>query len=177
MAQFFLKSTTITNRDATPKVLTDNLVTGGMMHGAEGFVTTGSTTDAVGSTYKLLTVPSSSRIHSLLLSNAILGAGGAVNVGVYYPTFIPVGAGLTAALAGTVISAAFFASALTVATAAADVNILNQSGTNTIALQEQPIWQAIGLAADPMIDLDIVVTVSTVLAAQGLIGLKAEYVR
>lgn len=177
MSSFNLKSTVITNRDATPKVLTDSYVSGGMVHGAEGYVQSGSTTDAVGSTYRLLTIPSNSRISSLQLSNQALGTGAAVNIGVYYPTFIPVGAGLTASLASTVISASLFASAQAVATAQADINVLNQSGSNGVANQELPLWQAAGLTADPGIDLDIVAAVSTILAAQGTIGLKAEYVR
>lgn len=176
MAVFNLKSTIITNRDAVPKVLTDSYVSGGPLHAGEGYVQTGSAADSVASTYKLLQVPSNCRIADLKLSNGAGGGSAAVNIGVYYPSFIPVGAsGLTAALAGTVISAAYFASAQSVVSAANNVDVLNQSGSNTIPNQELPLWQALGLSADPGIFLDIVVSVSTVLAAQIYIGLKVIY--
>ncbi len=175
MAVFNLKSTLITNRDATPKVFTDNIVSGGEYKESEGYVQTGSAADSVGSTYKLCTVPSRARVSSLSIQNGAGGGAAALNVGVFYPTFIPVGAGLSASLAGTAIDADFFAAALSAVAAAGPTEIVNQSGTNTIALQEMSLWQALGLSADPGIDLDIVVSVSTVLAAQIFIGLKARY--
>lgn len=173
MAVVNLKSTVISNRDATPKVLTDGLVAAGESSGCEGFVTCG-TADSIASTYRLCQVPSNARVDSVRISNAALTSG-VVSVGVYYPTFIPVGATLTPALASTAISSALFASALSVASAASETAITNQSGTNTIALQEQALWQAAGLTADPGLPLDIVVTVTTALTAGGLLGLKVNY--
>jgi len=177
MSSFNLKSTVISNRDAVPKILTDAYVDGGEILESEGYVQSGSSTDAVGSTYRLCQVPSNARVSSLSFQCDSLGASSAVNVGVYWPTFIPVGAGLSAANASAAISAAFFASALSTASATGPTDIVNQSGSNTIAKQELPLWQAIGLSADPMIDLDIVVTVSTILAAQGYVSLKAKYAK
>lgn len=177
MAVFALKSTVISNRDATPKVLTDAYVAGGEVLEAEGYVQTGSAADSVGSTYKMVSIPSNARMSSLMLRNEALGVGGAVNIGLYYPTYIPVGAGLSAALAGTVIDATLFASALSVAAAAGPVEAMYESGTITIPKGEMPLWQMAGLSADPMINLDIVIAVSTVLAAQGYIGVNAKYIK
>ena len=176
MSQYNLKSTVISNRDATPKVLTDPFVSGGEKRSSQGYVATGSAADAVGSTYRLCQVPSNARVDTVKIQNTALGSGAAVNVGVYYPTFIPVGAGLSASSSGAAISAAYFASAYSVAAAETPTEITNQSGTNTIANQELPLWQAIGLTSDPGIDLDIVITVSTVLAASGTFGMKVDYV-
>lgn len=175
MASFNLKSTILTNRDASPKVLVDSYISGGEVRESEGFVQSGSTTDAVGSTYRLCQVPSNARVTSLVLQNDALGSGAAVNIGVYWPTYMPVGSGLSAANASAVISATCFASALAVATAAAATEIVTRANV-AINLQEQPLWQLAGLASDPGIDLDIVCTVSTILAAQGYISLKAKYV-
>jgi len=177
MAIFNEKSTVIANRDATPKVFTDAYVSGGEVIESEGYITTGSAADGVGSTYRLCQVPSNSRVSSLIIQCDALGAGGVVEAGVYWPTFIPTGAGLSAANASLPIDANLFASGLSVASTLAPTEIINQSGNNSIANQELPLWSACGLSADPGIDLDIVVTVTTVLAAAGHLGLKARYVK
>jgi hypothetical protein len=107
---------------------------------------------------------------------AALGASCTINVGVYYPTFIPIGAGLVASNASAVINATFFASAINSASAVAITDVTNQAGNNTIDLQEQPLWQALGLSADPGIPLDIVATVQVATASSGKIGVKVAYV-
>jgi len=180
MAVQSAKSTLITNRDATPKVLTDNLVSGGEFKESEGFVQSVTNADSAGSIYRLCTVPSRARVSSVLIQNGAFGGAAAVNVGVYWPDYqpfpiAPYGQHPMPSDAGTAISAAFFASALSVVGAGGPTDIINQSGTNTIALQEQPLWQAIGLSADPGMDLDICVTVSTAIASQQYIGLKVRY--
>lgn len=175
MSSFNLKSTIITNRDATPKVITDAYISGGDIRESEGFVQSGSTTDAIGSTYRLCMIPSNARVSSLDFQSDNLGSGSAVNVGVYYPTFIPVGSGLAASNASAAIAASCFVSAQSTSGAVAATNLITRANV-AINLQEQPLWQLAGLASDPGIDLDIVVTVSAILAAQGYVSLKARYV-
>ena len=175
MAVVNLKSTIISNRDATPKVLTDSYVSGGPLHESEGYVQSASATDSSGSIYRLCQVPSNARVSSIVLQSDALGGSCAAGVGVYYPTFIPVGAGLSASNASAVISATFFASAQSLATAVSPTEVINQSGSNTIAKQELPLWSAIGLSADPGISLDICVTLSAATASQGYVGLKVRY--
>lgn len=177
MATFNLKSTVITNRDAVPKVLTDAYVSGGKLSQSEGYVQTSGSADGAGSFYRLCTVPSNARLSSLELQAGAMGSGAAIDVGVYWPTFIPTGAGLSAANQGLVINTQLFASALGMSAATAVTNIINQSTNNTIANQEKALWEAAGLSADPGIDLDIVVRVQTAIAAQAYIGLKANYVK
>ena len=121
-------------------------------------------------------IPSNARIHGLTMQSDALATGCTLDVGVYYPTSIPVGAGLSASSASAVIATAFFASAVACSAALVQTDVLNESGSNTIAKQDMPLWQAIGLASDPGINLDICVTVAGAVAAQGYIGLKAEYV-
>lgn len=177
MAVFNVKSTLLSNRDAVPKILTDAYVSGGEICESEGFCATGSAADAVGSTYRLNSIPSNSRMTSLILQCQALGAGGKVDVGVYYPTFIPKGAGLEAIVPSSVINASYFATAVDVSAALGPTEIINESGSNSIANQELPLWSALGLAADPGIELDIVATVQTILAAAGNIGLKSRYIK
>jgi hypothetical protein len=180
MAVFTEKSTLISNRDATPKVFTDNLVSGGDMKESEGYITTGSAADSVGSIYRLCTVPSRARVSQVLMSCTALGAGGAIEVGVYWPDYSPFPIGPFGVHPlpgdpGTAIDANLFASALSVAAAQSMVDITDQSGNNTIQLQEMSLWQAAGLAADPGIDLDICAQVTTVLAAAGQLALKVRF--
>lgn len=177
MSTYNIKSTMITNRDASPPVLTDAYVANGEVCEAEGYVQTYGAADAAGSFYRLVSVPSNARVSSLEFQADALGTGAALDVGVYYPTYIPVGAGLSAASAGAVINTQLFASALGCSAATAATNIINSSTNNTIAKQEKPLWDAAGLASDPGIDLDIVVRVQTAIVLQGYIGLKARYVK
>lgn len=176
MTTYNIKSTIISNRDATPKVLTDPFVGGGALRSCEGYVQTNGAADGVGSTYRMLQIPSNARVEAVKIAADALGTGCTLSVGVWWPTYIPVGAGLSASVASTVINTAFFASALAASNANALTDITNQSTNNTIVKQELPLWQACGLATDPGIDLDLVVYVAGAVAAQGYIGLKAAYV-
>lgn len=175
MATFNVKSTVITNRDATPKVFTDAYVSGGKICESEGYAVSGGAADGAGTFYRLCTVPSSARMSSLVLQASAFATGAAIDVGVFWPTAIPTGAGLSAANAGLVINTQLFASALAVSNATTPVDILNSSTNNGIANQELPLWSAAGMSADPGIELDIVIRVQTAMAAAGTIGLKARY--
>lgn len=176
MAVVNLKSTMITNRDAVPAVLTDAYVANGEMLEAEGYVAPANG-DSIASIYRMCSVPSNARVTSVLMQCSALGAGATFDIGVYWPTFIPVGAGLSAANQGLAILQAFFASAIDVSAALAQLEYINESGTNTIAKQEMPLWQAIGLASDPGIDLDICATVTAAMAAAGFASVKVRYVK
>ncbi|MEO8837541.1 MAG: hypothetical protein ABI351_02385 [Herbaspirillum sp.] len=176
MSTFNILSTVIANRDATPKVLTDAYVAGGNVCNAEGYVQTGAA-DGAGSIYRMFSIPSNARVETIKLAADALATGCTLDVGVYYPTYIPVGAGLSASLASTVINTQFFASAVAASNATATTDITNQSTNNTIVKQELPLWSAIGLTSDPGIDLDVCVTVHAAVAAQGYIGLKGSYVK
>jgi hypothetical protein len=175
MATFNVKSTIISNRDATPKVLTDPYVYGGTGTGCEGYVQTGSAADAASTTYRLCQVPSNARVDTVKMSTDALGTGCTLDVGVWWPTFIPVGAGLTASLASTVINTQLFASALACSNSQAAVDITNQSTNYTIKNQELPLWSAAGLTSDPGIDLDIVAYVHVANQIQGYVGLKVYF--
>lgn len=176
MTTFNMKSTVITNRDATPKVLMDPMMEGGGVKECIGSITTYGSADGAGSLYRLCQVPSNARMSSLVLQADALGSGAALDVGVFWPSFIPVGAGLSVSNQSTAINTTLFASGLGCSAATAATEVLNQSTNNTIVKQEKALWDAAGLSSDPGIDLDIVVRVSVAIAAQGVIGLKAKYV-
>jgi hypothetical protein len=176
MTSYDLKSQVITNRDATPMVLTDAFLKGGNAKEASASITTNGSADAADSIYRMVPVPSHARVSKVTLQSDALGSACALDVGVYWPTFIPVGAGLSAANQSVVIGTAFFASAVACSAALVLTEVTNESTTNTIAKQQQPLWQALGLATDPGIDLDVCIHVQAAVAAAGDIGLKVSYV-
>lgn len=172
----FLKSTLLTNRDATPKVLTDGYLSGGLYEEAQGSVKTGAT-DTANSYYRLVSVPSNARVSSIFWQSDALGSGCVVDVGVFYPTTVPTGGGnfLAASLGGTIVGTSFFATGLTAPAANALTEITNQSTNYSIPLQETPLWNVLGLTADPEIDFDIGFVTRVATAAAGYIGLKVRY--
>ena len=178
MAVVNLKSTVITNRDAVPAVINDGRLERGVVKSCDGSVTagvadTGGATYAAGTTYVIASLPSTAFVRNVLFSNAAL-TGGVVSVGVGQNTKNSLGLAFPAALNAT--ATALFAAALSIAAAAFKVNITNQSGNYPLNKQEQPLWQAAGMAADPGGTLDIIILLTTSVAAGGLIGLSVQYV-
>jgi hypothetical protein len=168
-----LKSTLITNRDATPKVLTDSYISGGEIKESEGYVLTGAA-DQIASTYRLCQVPSNARVCSLDFQSSGCGSAAQVDVCVFYPTFIPVGAGLVASQASQMINTTLFGTNVACSSAVAATNLITTANI-AINVQEQPLWQAAGLTSDPMIDLDLGLYVTGSTSAAGYVSLKARY--
>ena len=159
-----LKSAPITNRDAVPLVLNDGRVERANLKEAIG-VATSTSAAATGSTYTLVSVPSSARITDLILICGAQGTACTLDVGVYRNTQD----------GGAAVDADFFATAVDVSAALAGTNITNESGTNTIAKQQQPLWQAAGMSADPKSTLDIVGVIVGPVVSGNPICLKARY--
>jgi hypothetical protein len=171
-------STLITNRDATPKVLTDSFIANGVLSQGYGWVFTGGT-DVAGTAYRMVSVPSNSRLSSLEMTNTTLGNSSSIDVGVWYPTQIPSGGGafLAQSLAGTLIGSSLFKTAILGDTLNSTPGQL-MSTTFTRQqpnFQEMPFWQMIGLTADPIMDLDVGFVVRVAVATAGYLGLKATY--
>lgn len=174
----FLKSTLLTNRDATPKVLSDAFLSGGIMEEVQGSVKVG-TSDSANSYYRLISIPSNARISQLYWQSDAIGtsAGSQFDVAVWYPTSIPVGGGnfLAAGSSGAILSSSIFATALTANAATALTEITNQSTNYLIPLQETPLWNVLGMASDPEISLDLGFVVRVATGAAGYIGLRCRY--
>lgn len=168
MAVVTLKSPTITNRDATPRVINDGRLEKSVSKATQGYVTTANG-DSATSTYVVCSVPSTAVVQQILLSCGALGGSCAADVGVYYPT-------TTAGAAGAVVDADFFGSAVSLVSALNNSDVTAESGVYTIAKRQQPLWQATGLTADPGGVLDIVVTLTADTAAAAAVGLLVFYV-
>jgi len=163
MAVVTVKGATITNRDATPPVISDGRFSRASIkeHADYATVTSG---DSIGSKYLLANVPASARVSDVLLSSAAITSA-AADVGVYRNT----------SDGGAVVAVSLFGSAVSLASAQTGTSVLNESGTNTIDKQNQPLWQAAGLSADPQTTLDIVLTLTAAATATGLVGLRVQY--
>jgi len=176
MAVETVKSLFITNRDATPVVGTVAAIAGANLRSSVGAAVV-SASASIASYYPLVQVPSNSRVRKVELQCAALGAGCLANIGVFAPTqtntkLLALNAAYTS---GAAINATFFASSVDVSAALNPIDETNQSGTNTIAKQEQELWQALGLASDPSCNFDIAVKLAGAAVAGGAILLKVDY--
>lgn len=161
-----LKSGPITNRDATPAVRNSGNVDGGYLRSAAGTVE--MTTADLGSTYRMFRVPSCCRMNSLNLYSDDVGTSGLIDIGVYQTT----------QNGGAVVDQDFFASAVDIKTAALfGTDVLYEAGTAAGQIDdiEKPLWQQLGLAADPGIDYDIVITSTEAASTGGTLSLKGSF--
>lgn len=161
-----LKSAAITNRDATPAVLSRSDLAAGQVREAYGSVTTTSSATSL-STYRMCSVPSYARVSEILLSCAAMGGASAADLGVWQTT----------ANGGLVVDADFFApgATLTLVSALNNSQLSFSQAVNTITKQGQPLWQALGESADTNRDYDIVFYTTATITTGGLLGIKVRY--
>jgi hypothetical protein len=168
-----LKSAAITNLDAIPYVR-NTAGEGGnyRLDEIDAYITTSGSMAAL-STYKMVRIRSNVKVKSLLWESAALGAG-KFNIGLYYSD--ATNDGTPPAKQGTALDDDFFATDLDCASAVNQVQIVNESGTYTLAKRQQPIWQAAGLTVDPGGYFDVVAVVHTTdITTGGLIGCRLQY--
>ena len=164
-----LKGVEISNREATPRVLNKpGLGEGAVEKTAYGYLASVPASLSITSVIRLVSIPSNAIITGLYLQSAAPTAG-KFDVGLYR----------THGDGGAVVDQDFFATAVDCATAVVITDVPTESGTNTIAKQSQPIWQAAGMSADPKSQLDIALTVVTtdVTTGTGAVSIRAKYVQ
>lgn len=177
MAVDHVKSTPVTNWDATPRVQNSSGEGApGTLRNVEGSAVAVASSSA-DATYQLTRVPSNAKVKGMRFESAAQAAG-KFDIGVYYATDGGPGGHATSLLAAAAIDQDFFASDIDCASAVVVTDIINESGTNTIDKRNQPLWQAIGLSSDPGGFLDIVATVHTtaVTTGTGRFGVSVDYV-
>jgi hypothetical protein len=178
MSVFNIKSTQIANRDATPKVLTDSIVAKGTIRESLGVEKTGNAIMDVASVMRLCSVPSRARLSSLDYMGQSLGTS-VLDIAAWYPTNVPQGGGnfLAASVGGTLISSSAFAANINIVDASlAWTDGMGLPSVLSIPKRSQPLWQMLGLTADPEIDIDLGFTVRTATSIQGYVGLRARFV-
>lgn len=172
MSSFNIKSTMIANRDATPAILTDAVFAKGTVAEAIGADRIPTTAD-VGSQVRLISVPSSARLSALEYFNAQLGTS-ALDIAVWFPTTVPVGSGI---VASRLISSSAFAANIAGVDTGTVADAMGTIAQQSAQRRLQPLWQSLGLASDPGIDLDMGFTIRTTNSIAGYAGLRARYVR
>jgi hypothetical protein len=121
--------------------------------------------DDIGSRYRFMSIPSNARVAQVLLSCDNLGATGAIDIGIYQTT----------ENGGAVVDADHFASAVLVTSVRQNLDVTFESGVYDLAKIEQPLWQVLGLTADPKRDYDIVATATAATVSAGTITLQVSY--
>jgi hypothetical protein len=180
MSVFNIKSTVLTQRDATPKVLSEGILARSVIkeaYGAQKVSSAGTDLNQAGTQIRLVQVPSTARLSALQYCGTSTGTS-ALDIAVWYPTVVPQGGGnfLTVA-GGTLISSSTFLTNFIIP----DTNAVFTTAFPSVATMgpgvlEQPLWQMIGLTADPEMPLDVGIVVRTACAVNGYVGLKATYV-
>ncbi len=155
-----------TNDVATPRVANPSITHKGHFREASARAVTAAD-QADNDIIWMHRVPTNCRISELLLTAADATTGGAIDIGLYYPP----------ELGGTVIDRDFFASALALTGGPfAEVDEKNESTTYTLTKQQQPLWEAVGLSADPGGEFYICATVETVFnGGPTEIGIKTRF--
>lgn len=165
MAVVTLKSGPVTNRDAVPQVINDGRIERGSLRSAIGHVTANSN-DSIASKYVILSLPATAMVREVYLT-CPAATSGTADIGVYRTT----------ADGGAVVDVDLFASAQSIASALLRTDVTNESTNYTIDKRQQPLWQAAGLTSNPGGNLDIVITLTAAITANGgAIGLEVGYV-
>lgn len=164
MAVVALKSTVVTNADAT--IQTFNPVT---QHGGRrrSIVATVEVTngDSIGSTYRLARLPSNARVAGIFMTcDAITSA--AADFGLYQ----------TAANGGAVVDADAYAAAQTIATAITMLPVNLAFKTRDIANCTKLVWEDLALSADSQRTYDLAATLTAAATASGTLSVEVVFV-
>lgn len=165
-------SQVITDLDAVPVVKTNQLEVGGRQRVATAILSL--TTGAASDIKRLVRLPSRAMVLKVELANEDLDSNGvptlATDVGLYRTT----------ADGAAVVDADFFASAITQLQAAqlALQDVTYESNVVTIGNRAKPLWEQLGLSADPGIDYDVALTYTAGAAthANGIVLVRVTYV-
>lgn len=168
MAVVTTKSMSITNADASPRVLNLPVTSRGRRNASVGVVAVGSA-DSILSQYRMCRVRSNERIATIsIFCSAITSA--AANLGLYDVN------GGAAVVSPTFASgaAACFASAQSLASALNGVNITYS--VTSLANMEKRVWEVLGFTADPGKEYDLVFALTAAATAAGTLGVHVDTV-
>lgn len=167
MAVVNTKCGTITNRDASPRVLNNPGAAAGRVVGFSGTLETVSGDD-IASTYRMGQVPSNAVMFSLRVYSDDIGTACEGDIGIYQTT----------ENGAAVVDADVFASAFVFDAGALNgTDVLHESAVTAWGLEdaEKPLWQALGLSSDPGILYDVVITLTEAANAAGTITVRGSY--
>jgi hypothetical protein len=164
-----LKSNGITNREATPRVLNSPGTGGsGLVKGAVAYLASVTASLSATSVIRMFEVDAHAVVTDLVFASAAQTAG-KFDIGVYR----------TNADGGAAVDQDFFATDVDCASAVVLTDVLNESGTNTLTKQCQPLWQALGVTTEPlpgtMYDVCLTVHTTDITTGTGSVLLKGKW--
>ena len=163
MAVVAVKSTLITNADATPVVFNSPRVDGGFER-IEVATAAITDTNSIGSTYRMFRVPSNAVMTDLRIYSPDIGTTTIADIGLY------------AADGGAVVDADFFASAVSLKDGALNgTDVLHESAVFSIANSGKELWDALALTSDPGVFYDVTLTLTAAADATGTVKLIGRY--
>lgn len=172
MATEALKSTHITNLDASPMVQNTAGAQGPFVEKAVDAYITTTTGVTVGSTYRMLRLATKCYLKSLIVAGEAMTQG-PFDIGAYYSDGTT--DGTPVANQGLVIDADRWGSAVSFAAAVQPTDIITESGVCTVDKLFMPLWQMVGLSADPGGFIDVVFTSTNTITAGGKMYVRASY--
>ena len=164
MAVVTVKSTQITNRDASPSVINDSAYAKGIMKKAvgEAVITSGN---SIASIYVLCSIPSNAVVSSVLVSSPDIGTTTTGHFGLYKTT----------AQGGAVVDADFFKATVSLKDGAIAKSEVAFGNVMTYANSYKKVWQHLALAADPQINYDVCLTLDAAADGTGTIMVEVQY--
>lgn len=164
-----LKSTAITNREASPRTMNISGAGGaGVKKTVYGYIASVTASLSATSVIRLVEVPSNAYVLSVKVSSGAQTAG-KFDIGVYRNN----------ADGGAAVDQDFFTTDLDCASAVIDQEcVMKATSANTLVKRNQPLWQALGLSSDPKTTFDICATVHTtdVTTGTGALGAVVDFV-
>lgn len=178
MAVEALKSTSITNADATPIVAnTAGEGAAAPLIVQSEYITVSAAASAT-STYRMIRLATTAKL-KLLVGEWEAMAAGKVNLSLYYSSGYATDGSPQDSRAGALVSGGdqFFASDVDLAALSLGTALTNESGNYPLSKRNMPLWQAVGLTADPggFFDLVYVVHTTDITTGAARLGLRAEY--
>lgn len=171
MAVVTTKSLALTNRDATPVILSNDILARGIVKHAAGVIAFANG-DSTASAYKFCSIPSNAYLVNVIFSSDAMGGAAAGTFDIYDTT---VNGGLIVPTTGTkLVNGGVSTVALLT-----DTMILGGGTTAagfTNANSEKFLWQVLGLAVDPNKYYDVVMTLTAPTAAAGSAALNVLYI-
>lgn len=170
MSVVTVKSTALTNADATPQVQNTPLIHRGRRNHSVAFAAVANG-DSIASQYRLTRVRSSDRLTTLALYCTAITTC-AANLGLYETTANGGAAAVSPSYGGG--AAACFAAAQSLAAALNGVNVTYS--VTTLAQIEKRVWELLGFTSDPGKDFDLVLTLTAAAASAGTVAIHVDSV-
>jgi hypothetical protein len=163
-----LKSVAITNRETSPRVANNPGAGGaGIVRNITSYLSSVTAALSATSVIRMVEVPAHATVIRVTFASAAQTAGK-----------FSIGAYRTNADGGAVVDLDFFASVIDCASAVALTDVTNESTTNTLVKQTQPLWQALGMtepAKGTMLDIALTVETTDITTGTGAVILKVDY--